>query len=62
MSFRACARSLYREGGVPRFYTGFKWMILRAGPVSGLLLPLYDYTYVLLSSSGRGGGGIDGID
>ena len=37
-------RALLSEGGVVRLYRGFGLTLLRAGPVSGVLLPLFDLT------------------
>ena len=38
----ACARALVAEGGVARLYRGFGFTLLRAGPVAGMVLPLFD--------------------
>ncbi|KAJ1447243.1 mitochondrial carrier domain-containing protein [Pelagophyceae sp. CCMP2097] len=38
------ARDLYKEGGLRRFYRGLFLTLLRAGPISGVLLPVYDYS------------------
>ena len=52
----ASLRGMVREGGVARLYRGFGLTLLRAGPVSGVLLPLFDVTLAALerlTSSGR---------
>ena len=45
---RLCARHvaarLLREEGVGRFYRGLAFTVLRAGPVAGILLPVFDLT------------------
>eukprot|EP00316_Scyphosphaera_apsteinii_P024356 CAMPEP_0119319148 /NCGR_PEP_ID=MMETSP1333-20130426/48605_1 /TAXON_ID=418940 /ORGANISM="Scyphosphaera apsteinii, Strain RCC1455" /LENGTH=325 /DNA_ID=CAMNT_0007325489 /DNA_START=127 /DNA_END=1104 /DNA_ORIENTATION=- len=38
----ACARELLEEGGRLRLYRGYTYTLLRAGPVAGVLLPLFD--------------------
>ena len=38
----ACARALVKEAGVKRLYRGFGLTMLRAGPVSGVILPFFD--------------------
>ena len=38
----ASALALFRQGGVPRFYKGLQFTLIRAAPVSGVLLPCYD--------------------
>ena len=42
------ATRLYREGGVRRLYSGMGFTVMRAGPVAGILLPIYDYTLAAL--------------
>jgi len=52
----ASLRAMVREGGVARLYRGFGLTLLRAGPVSGVLLPLFDVTLAALerlTASGR---------
>ena len=41
-------RACYREGGVRSFYRGLGMALLRAAPVSGVVLPVYDYVLDLL--------------
>ena len=41
-------RAMLSEGGVARLYRGFGLTLLRAGPVSGVLLPLFDLTLAAL--------------
>lgn len=43
-----CARQLYAEGGLTRLYRGFWPTILRAGPVAGIILPLFELTLAQL--------------
>jgi solute carrier family 25 carnitine/acylcarnitine transporter 20/29 len=43
-TFLAAARHLYREGGVPRFFRGLRWSLLRASPVAASVLPMYEYS------------------
>jgi len=38
----ACARELIAEGGIRRLYRGYGFTILRAGPVAGLGLPVFE--------------------
>ena len=47
---RSVAARLYREGGVRRLYRGLSVNLIRAGPVAGVLLPLYDVTLATLRS------------
>ena len=42
------ARALLREGGVGRLYRGFGFTLLRAGPVAGVILPLFDLALMAL--------------
>eukprot|EP01061_Rhynchopus_euleeides_P025923 TRINITY_DN421_c0_g1_i1.p1 TRINITY_DN421_c0_g1~~TRINITY_DN421_c0_g1_i1.p1 ORF type:complete len:323 (+),score=80.46 TRINITY_DN421_c0_g1_i1:269-1237(+) len=44
-----CVRMLLAEGGVARFYRGFAYTLVRAGPVAASLLPTYDLTLRALS-------------
>ena len=37
-----CARALHAEGGLGRLYRGIVPTILRAGPVAGIMLPLFE--------------------
>ena len=46
----ACARSLLAEAGIARFYHGFGFTILRAGPVAGIILPIFDVVLPWLES------------
>lgn len=39
------ARSLYDAGGIRNFYRGIGLTILRAGPVAGAVLPVYDIVF-----------------
>ena len=39
---RACVRRLWREGGAGRFYRGYLFTLVRAGPVAGVLLPCFE--------------------
>lgn len=41
-------QDMMREGGLARLYRGFGFTLLRAGPVSGVLLPLFDVTLAAL--------------
>lgn len=36
------AQLCYREGGVAAFYRGIRMTLLRAAPVAGVVLPVYD--------------------
>ena len=49
-----CARMLVREGGVARLYRGCGFTLLRAGPVAGVLLPLFDIMLAALDSCTHG--------
>eukprot|EP01059_Diplonema_ambulator_P012703 TRINITY_DN23134_c0_g1_i1.p1 TRINITY_DN23134_c0_g1~~TRINITY_DN23134_c0_g1_i1.p1 ORF type:complete len:279 (+),score=46.74 TRINITY_DN23134_c0_g1_i1:67-903(+) len=44
-----CSKHLFTEGGILRFYRGFTYTIIRAGPVAASLLPTYDVTLQLLT-------------
>lgn len=44
----ASARALVAEGGVARLYRGIGFTLLRAGPVSGVILPLFDIVLAAL--------------
>eukprot|EP01034_Spumella_vulgaris_P021894 gene21894-27971_t len=39
-----CAASLWREGGIRAMYRGIGYTLLRAGPVAGTILPIYEAT------------------
>ena len=43
-----CLKAMVDEGGIARLYRGFGLTLLRAGPVSGVLLPLFDITLAAL--------------
>ena len=43
-----CMTSLLREGGVPRLYRDLGATLLRAGPVSGVLMPTFDISLAIL--------------
>ena len=47
---RQVAARLLREGGIRRLYSGVTFNLLRAGPVAGVLLPLYDISLATLRS------------
>eukprot|EP01062_Namystynia_karyoxenos_P059713 TRINITY_DN51136_c0_g1_i1.p1 TRINITY_DN51136_c0_g1~~TRINITY_DN51136_c0_g1_i1.p1 ORF type:complete len:278 (+),score=49.46 TRINITY_DN51136_c0_g1_i1:75-908(+) len=42
LTARACAAAMWREGGVRRFYRGFTYTLVRAGPVAAAVLTTYD--------------------
>lgn len=48
----ASARRLLAEGGWRRFYRGYAFTLLRAGPVAGVILPVFDG--LLFAFEGRG--------
>lgn len=39
---QATARRLLAEGGVARFYRGFAYAMLRAGPVAAVIMPCFE--------------------
>lgn len=45
------AKSMYRDGALKPFYRGFGITVLRAGPVSAAVLPVYDTTLEWLNCS-----------
>mmetsp|Transcript_564 Transcript_564/g.1150 ORF Transcript_564/g.1150 Transcript_564/m.1150 type:complete len:398 (+) Transcript_564:252-1445(+) len=47
-SFLHCARELWLQGGIARFYKGVGYTLVRAGPVAGILLPLFDVSLAAL--------------
>jgi len=47
-SLQNCVRRLFAEGGYSRFYRGFVYTLIRAGPVAGVLLPLFDISLATL--------------
>ena len=44
----ATTRALLRDGGIARLYRGVGFTLLRAGPVAGLQLPLFDIVLAAL--------------
>lgn len=48
-----CIHGLLAEGGIWRFYRGFLYTLSRAGPVSGVLLPMFDISLAALEGRGR---------
>lgn len=51
MSYRVCWERLHAERGYGGLYRGFGFVLMRAGPVSSILLPLYDFFYVRLTAA-----------
>ncbi len=46
-----CLSTLWKEGGIPGIYRGLGYTVLRAAPVAGTILPIYEYTKELVDSS-----------
>jgi solute carrier family 25 (mitochondrial carnitine/acylcarnitine transporter), member 20/29 len=44
-----CAAKTYREGGIPIFFRGIKFSLVRAAPVAACVLPTYDLFYKLFA-------------
>lgn len=44
----ACARDIVAERGLPGLYRGYVLTLLRAGPVSGVVLPMFDLSLAAL--------------
>ena len=54
----SAVRTLLAEGGLPRLYRGVGHAMLRAGPVSGVILPLYDVCLSALTPHEQAEGGL----
>jgi len=50
------AAALVREAGIGRLYRGFGFTLLRAGPVAGVIMPVFDLLLAAFESSWSGGG------
>eukprot|EP00802_Teleaulax_amphioxeia_P022453 Tamp_22899.p1 GENE.Tamp_22899~~Tamp_22899.p1 ORF type:complete len:323 (-),score=61.65 Tamp_22899:93-962(-) len=44
-----CAVKTYREGGLPVFFRGIQFSLVRAAPVAACVLPTYDLFYTLFA-------------
>ena len=53
-SVLAAARACYLESGAQGFFRGMSMALLRAAPVSGVVLPVYDYCLDFLCGRARG--------
>lgn len=49
----ATARATFAEGGVLAFYRGISMTLLRAAPVAGVVLPVYDAVHAQLRAASR---------
>ena len=44
----ATARAMHHEGGIRRFYRGYGWTLLRAGPVAAVIMPCFELLLPIL--------------
>ena len=44
----ATARAMHSEGGIRRFYRGYGWTLLRAGPVAAVIMPCFELLLPIL--------------